>query len=1384
MKKWFLWVILWSLTVGAAPLEINFDGNLKISGLDREQSATSRRPVQFAPQGGVVIGPEQALKLFHAGRLNDETGTLVMRLMPLDWKGGNKDFQFFFHCRNRADGSIAMLQKSTDGKLTFLIGFLKKFSKVAVPIDTWEPGRWYTVQVNWTRESLEIFLDGKTAGKVPRKYEKLNLDGVLEIGGRIFAPCRGETAIGYLMLSPEVLPVRTDLPVPVAERKPFQAPKNNIAASGFRAVMLPSSQWARDRSMSIEQAMDGNRDSFYLSGKDDGAHWIEVRWPQPVLLNGVQALGRAPQGFDSYTVGVPSEQGWREVLKVDTDPEAPHSFAPQTADRVRIHFKDAGQLALSELYLTGEAPELFLTPPDWPGFFIWYPELSPNDVVRYFRRDFRLKKGQLPVQAKLQICCDDAYTVYINGTFVGSGGFQPELYDVKALLKDGRNTVAVRAQEFSICEGLLAELTLIYADGHTERIFTDLDWRVSKEGTPGWEGADFDDSGWPNAVRSANLGDYAKNIRYRYFGTDGPGFALKKLSVEPETFKPGESVTVRAVFTSLRKPGSDYGFRLELGEEALNPAADYSILTADAMPKEKTSAWTPGNQYSVDWKVTLPSWAPHGVFKLKIRALDDGAEAAVTMPEQTVRIARFKEEPILKNTPLKSGVVEQDGQLRMVVNGKIVAPPIFTVNSYNSSFRLFGEAGGVRADLYRLQMMSDNIYPQKGDDKEAFYRRKLAMIDQDIRNFLKIYPEARILWGMTFRPEAAWNDQFPDEVAVFPDGTRTKSSFSSQVWLDMSAEWISRMVAHMRRSDYAGHIAGFHFGIGDGAEAMYWGRNHNAFDASRDRVSAGDFSPAAIKKFRRWLREKYNGDVAALRHAWKKDNVDFDSAVPDMEELRRAGQQNFRNPASGRMAMDYWSFHGDSMADAAIAIADAFKKSCNNELLVGVYGFYNLAQLHLIYRPASSHHVAYTGIEKVLNSGSIDYLAGIQSYAGVNTGTPVITGIPDAGLRAHGKIFLEEYDIRTFFTDLTFSHSHTTSQEETLNIIRRDFGETLVRNNQCWFYGFARGMDGRRAIGWYSEQSLIDELNRCHDIGRSVESYPNRSAAEVALFVNAPDIVTMDIMDAPGTLVNTQYNTVYRELKRLSVPYDCYLLGDFNEKTLAPYKVVVVLNAFYLSAGERERIRGILEKQRKTVLWLYAPGYSDPDKGLAAEHISALTGIKVGMSPEFREDLTVRAGDGSEFGPYRYPFDQRRQQIGPVFYVDDPQAEVLGVYKHDGKTAVARKRTNGMTSVYCAVPLAGRKLLEDVFKAAGVHFYSDLPVYMNASSRFLTVHAMRDLKGSVKLPSVRSVFDCFRGQVATENSASFSIDMKRGESALYFLGTQAEINELKERLKK
>lgn len=1207
---------------------------------------------------------------------------------------------------------------------------------------------------------------------------------MVDLGGTIFAPGKGDSALSYLLLSPEVLPVQAD----TVGAQPFEGDNlsglaGNIAKAEYGAVMLPSSQWGKDKSLSIEQAMDGNMQSYYLSGENDGEHWIELRWPQPVKVNAVQAIAMTPYNFSSYVVKTPVQNDWKEVLKVEARLEQAWQLEEQSTDKLRFYFKDQGQLGLRELCVSGQAPGSFLQEPSWRGFFIWYPEPSPNNVIRYFRKNFNIASTAHLEKAWLQICCDDAYTVYINGAYVGTGGFQPQLYEISSLLRAGHNCIAVQAQEFSIAEGLLAELSLLYSDGNSEHHYTDLSWKAAKNEQEGWNQAEFDDSSWPNAQASENLGNYAHNMAYRYFGTEGPSFRVQKLNPAQEQFKPGSFVEIEAFLTVDKPPAADYGFRLSLGEQAINTNADYSIVTIDSMPAEKTSGWSVGRPYPIKWSFSLPTWAPHGVYPLKIRALGEGLEALVHQGNtRTVNIKRFESKPVLRSHPVKSGVEKRQGQMRIVIDDKVLAAPIFTVNSSHSSFRLLGEGGEIKSDLYRFSLMSGDFYPSKSEDAEEFYRSRLAMIDQDVGNFLKIYPEASVLCYLAFRPGAAWSEEYPDEVAVFPDGVKTKSSFSSQVWLDMSAQWIQRMVPHMLQSDYAGHIAGFQFGIGDGAEAMYWGRGHNAFDIPRENVMSGDFSPAAVRQFRLWLREKYSDNVESLRQAWKKADLDFDNAMPDMEELRREEQQNFRNPASGSMAMDYWLFHGDSMANAAIRIAEEFKKACNEELLVGVYGFYNLAQLHLSHTPAKSHHVAYTGFERVLKSKAIDFLAGIQSYAGVRAGTALVTGMPDASLAQYGKVYIEEFDMRTFFTDLTFSHSHTTSQGETLNVMRRNFGETLVRNNQCWFYGFPRGHSGRRSIGWYSEQSLIEELNRFNSIATACKQFPNLSTAEIALFVNPHDIVTMDIMDGPEAFVNTQYNTVYRELKTLALPYDCFIVDNFSEELLKQYKVVIVLDAFYLSSERRREMRRILEAQGKTVLWLYAPGYSDPKEGLSLQNIEELTGIKVAMHPEFRESLRLRLNDGTEFAPYRYPYARRKLQIGPIFHVVDESAESLGVYKHNGEVAIARKQVGAMNSVYCASPLAGKEFLRQIFKQNKVHFYSDQPMYMNASSRFLTVHAMQDLNTDLSLPKACSMLNLYNGEII-ENSESLPLSLKRGESALFFMGNKSEIHKLQESMR-
>ena len=199
-------------------------------------------------------------------------------------------------------------------------------------------------------------------------------------------------------------------------------------------------------------------------------------------------------------------------------------------------------------------------------------------TVRYFARTSIVRQQ---LENWLQICCDDAYMAYVNGVFIGVGGFKPQLYDLTTLLREGHNSIAVRAQEFSIAEGLLAELSLLYSDGKSEHHYTDTSWKAAKEEQEGWSQPDFDDSAWPNAQASENLANYAQNIAYRYFGSAGADFRLQKLSLNNDQFKPGAYVEIKALLAVDKAPTADYGFRLSLGEEALNANADYAIVTVD-----------------------------------------------------------------------------------------------------------------------------------------------------------------------------------------------------------------------------------------------------------------------------------------------------------------------------------------------------------------------------------------------------------------------------------------------------------------------------------------------------------------------------------------------------------------------------------------------------------------------------------------------------------------------------------------------------------------------------------------------------------------------------------------------------------------------------------
>jgi alpha-L-rhamnosidase len=182
------------------------------------------------------------------------------------------------------------------------------------------------------------------------------------------------------------------------------------------------------------------------------------------------------------------------------------------------------------------APLLAQAPEMWEARWIWDAgPPSPQNYYLHARKSFDLDAA--PSAAKLLISADSKYKLYVNGEFIRRGPArsdsrwqQYDEFDVRSKLRPGRNAIAVLVHHygdgrigFMLNEraGLICQLNLDGPSGKRS-IASDGTWKVSparawsfdtgpsmKVGFPeihnanllpaGWEGADFDDSRWPDA---------------------------------------------------------------------------------------------------------------------------------------------------------------------------------------------------------------------------------------------------------------------------------------------------------------------------------------------------------------------------------------------------------------------------------------------------------------------------------------------------------------------------------------------------------------------------------------------------------------------------------------------------------------------------------------------------------------------------------------------------------------------------------------------------------------------------------------------------------------------------------------------------------------------
>lgn len=154
--------------------------------------------------------------------------------------------------------------------------------------------------------------------------------------------------------------------------------------------------------------------------------------------------------------------------------------------------------------------------------WIWYPEGEPTQALppmtRYFRLPVDLPADRPIARARMLLTADDSFVLYANGesrgeTPPGALWYDGQVIDVTTALHTGGNALAVAVTNALDTNGnpspagLIGALLVEFDSGDPLVIPTGTAWLAATDEQPGWQGADFDDSGWVAARETAAYGD-------------------------------------------------------------------------------------------------------------------------------------------------------------------------------------------------------------------------------------------------------------------------------------------------------------------------------------------------------------------------------------------------------------------------------------------------------------------------------------------------------------------------------------------------------------------------------------------------------------------------------------------------------------------------------------------------------------------------------------------------------------------------------------------------------------------------------------------------------------------------------------------------------------
>ena len=474
-----------------------------------------------------------------------------------------------------------------------------------------------------------------------------------------------------------------------------------------------------------------------------------------------------------------------------------------------------------------------------------------------------------------------------------------------------------------------------------------------------------------------------------------------------------------------------------------------------------------------------------------------------------------------------------------------------------------------------------------------------AAVDDRIRAYLSVDPDAYLILFGSLVPPREWMDAHPDELVRYAQGDDydthdecgrvQRPSLASPVWRDDALAMWRAAIRRLENRPWGKRVIGYHPCFGIYGEWHYYGSWTEQMP---------DTGPAMTAHFRAWLRERYAA-VERLREAWGDPDATFETAeVPGVQPRLAAGPLGLRDPIAGRRVMDYYECQQEITADDIELFCRAAKEETGGRTLSGVfYGYFNG-----VPPQTQGGHLC---LERLLQSPYLDYFSAPYDYSHRPTGDDGrLRAICDAFPLA-GKVHMIEEDSRTHLHPID-EYGRVSEADQSIAGIRRQVATALTHGAALWWCDF--GADG--SGGWYDDPRLMAEIARLMDLAEERLQTPRRRTAQVALICDLRSCYWF----GDGGAMRTHYrlvDAVTTELYRTGAPFDTMLLSQLPQADLNRYWLLIFLNPVRVDEEQRQQVRRALEG--RAALWLWAPGITDGER-FGPDLVQDLTGFRVGLS--------------------------------------------------------------------------------------------------------------------------------------------------------------------------